>query len=107
MKKALIVIIRIIAIAVLLVSLGYLIYYISGDLRDRRISNDIDRLKEQGADVQTTEKLPEILDDYKSLYAENSDVIGWLRIAGTNIDNVFMYAPHEHEKYLHTDFYGN
>ena len=37
---------------------------------------------------------------------DNADTIGWLRIDGTNINNVVMFAPDTPGKYLHMDFYG-
>lgn len=94
-------IIRIVALIALIASLCVLAVYVIGDLRDAKSDADIDKLKD--SDV----KLPDILDDYAGLYAENSDTIGWLKIDGTEIDNVVMYAPDEIEKYLRHDFYGN
>lgn len=93
-------IIRIIAVIALIVSLCILAVYIIGDLRDAKSDADIDKLKDN--DV----KVPDILDDYAGLYAENSETIGWLKVDGTEIDNVVMYAPDEIDKYLHRDFYG-
>lgn len=96
-------IIRLIALIALVVSVGVLIFYAVDDMRSK---NTGDKLKElKGA--QATSALPDILPEYKALYAENSDTAGWLRIDGTGIDNVVMYAPDEIDKYLHTDFYGN
>lgn len=95
-------IIRLIALIALIVSAGVLIFYAVDDLRSK---NTDDKLKDlKGA--QATSALPDILPEYKALYAENPDTIGWLRIDGTGIDNVVMYAPDEIDKYLHTDFYG-
>ena len=74
--------------------------YIIGDLRDAKTEDDIKGLK--GNDV----KVPEVLDEYAGLYAENSDTIGWLKIDGMTIDYVVMQAPDEINKYLRHDFYG-
>lgn len=93
-------IIRIIAVIALIASLCVLAVYIIGDLRDAKSDADIDKLKDN--DV----KVPDILDDYAGLYAENNETIGWLKVDGTEIDNVVMYAPDEIDKYLHRDFYG-
>ena len=103
MKKAILITIRIIAIAVLVVSLTVLGIYFVGDLRDSKTADEINRIKNNG---KTSEALPDIMDDYAALYAENKDVIGWLKIDGTSIDYVVMQAPDEIEKYIHTDFYG-
>ena len=96
-------IIRLIALIALVVSVGVLIFYAVDDLRSKNTGDKLKDLK--GA--QATSALPDILPEYKALYAENPDTIGWLRIDGTGIDNVVMYAPDEIDKYLHTDFYGN
>ena len=93
-------IIRILAVIALIASLCVLAVYIIGDLRDAKSDADIDKLKDN--DV----KVPDILDDYAGLYAENNETIGWLKVDGTEIDNVVMYAPDEIDKYLHRDFYG-
>lgn len=96
-------IIRLIALIALVVSVGVLIFYAVDDMRSKGTGDKLKDLK--GA--QVTSALPDILPEYKALYAENPDTIGWLRIDGTGIDNVVMYAPDEIDKYLHTDFYGN
>ena len=48
---------------------------------------------------------PEIMEKYKSLYAENKDLIGWLSIPGTAIDYPVMQSE-DNEYYLHHNFYG-
>lgn len=93
-------IVRVISLIVLIASLCVLAVYIIGDLRDAKTEDDIKGLK--GNDV----KVPEVLDKYAGLYAENSDTIGWLKIDGMTIDYVVMQAPDEINKYLRHDFYG-
>ena len=93
-------IVRVISLIVLIASLCVLAVYIIGDLRDAKTEDDIKGLK--GNDV----KVPEVLDEYAGLYAENSDTIGWLKIDGMTIDYVVMQAPDEINKYLRPDFYG-
>lgn len=93
-------IVRVISLIVLIASLCVLAVYVIGDLRDAKTEDDIKGLK--GNDV----KVPEVLDEYASLYAENSDTIGWLKIDGMTIDYVVMQAPDEINKYLRHDFYG-
>jgi Uncharacterized protein conserved in bacteria len=44
---------------------------------------------------------------YQSMKAENSDMIGWIRIQGTNIDYPVMQSPDRVDYYLHRDFYKN
>lgn len=95
-------IVRIIALIVLIASLCVLAFYIIGDLSDAKTDDDIKDLKNKDTEV----RIPEVLDEYASLYAENKDTIGWLKIDGTEIDYVVMQAPDEINKYLRNDFYG-
>lgn len=92
--------IRIVSLVVFLACAALLAVYFIGDLRDDAASKNIDKLKEAEVTV------PDILDEYAGLYAENPDTIGWLKIDGTELDNVVMYVRHDNGKYLHTDFYG-
>lgn len=101
MKRTLIKIIRIIAWIVLIASLTMLSIYLIGDYRDSQAAKGI--LSLLGSDA---EPIPDVLYEYSALYAANPDTIGWLKIDGTRIDNVVMFAPNEYEKYIHTDFYG-
>lgn len=50
---------------------------------------------------------PEILEQYADLYAQNPDLIGWLKIPGTNIDYPVMQTKADPEYYLHRGFDGN
>lgn len=54
-----------------------------------------------------TEDTDEILDRYKELYEENSDLIGWLTIDDTVIDYPVMQTPDDEEYYLKRDFDKN
>ena len=40
------------------------------------------------------------------LIAANTDCIGWLSIDGTNISYPVMHTPHDPQKYLRRNFYG-
>ena len=46
----------------------------------------------------------EILPQYRELYEENSDMVGWLRIDGTDIDYPVMQTPGDNEYYLRRGF---
>lgn len=48
---------------------------------------------------------PVMLPQYQALYEENSDMIGWLSIEGTQINYPVMQCGDD-EYYLHHDFYG-
>ena len=44
--------------------------------------------------------------DLTSLFAQNSDCIGWLCIPDTQLNYPVMYTPENPEKYLRRNFYG-
>lgn len=48
---------------------------------------------------------PEIMEKFKSLYAQNNELIGWLSIPETTIDYPVMQNE-DNEYYLHHNFYG-
>ncbi len=54
-----------------------------------------------------TEEAVGILPEHEALYALNNDLVGWLRIEGTNIDYPVMQSPYEPDYYLYRDFYKN
>lgn len=70
----------------------------------------VDALAGQGtAESAAPEQQPplpeaEILPQYRELYAENSDMVGWLRIDGTDIDYPVMQTPGDNEYYLRRGF---
>ena len=45
-----------------------------------------------------------VLPQYRALYAENPDLIGWLRIDGTDIDLPVVQTPGDNEYYLRRGF---
>ena len=101
MKISLQKVIRIVSLIVFIACTAVLAVYIIGDIRDSESNKNVDKLK----DAEVT--VPDVLDEYAGLYAENPDTIGWLKIDGTELDNVVMFSRHDNEKYLYTDFYGN
>lgn len=61
----------------------------------------------QWEETQPTEETVGILPEYAELYALNSDLVGWLRIDGTNINYPVMQSPEDPNYYLYRDFYKN
>lgn len=49
---------------------------------------------------------PEMLDWMAELYAENPDIVGWIKIEGTKVDYPVMHTPDDPEKYLYLGFDG-
>jgi len=52
--------------------------------------------------VEESEMMPK----FKALYEQNSDLGGWIRIEGTDIDYPVMFTPEEPQKYLRMAFDG-
>ena len=83
--------VRIIALIALIISVGLLAFYAADDIRSKNTDDKLQDLK----GTQPTFTIPDVLPEYEALCAENPDTIGWLKIDGTGIDNVVMYAPDE------------
>lgn len=56
--------------------------------------------------TEPEETKPPMLENMAELYEENSDVIGWVRIADTKLDYPVMFTPEDEEKYIRTSFDG-
>ena len=67
--------------------------------------NDIEKPAEQ-TDAPIVLDKREMLPEMAELYAENPDIIGWVKIEGTNVDYPVMYTPDDEEKYLYRGFDG-
>ncbi|MEE0708822.1 MAG: class B sortase [Gemmiger sp.] len=52
------------------------------------------------------EQTNQVLPQYRALYEENSDLIGWLRMDGTDIDLPVVQTPGDNEYYLRRGFDG-
>ena len=60
---------------------------------------------EESTEPEETE--PQMLEHMAELYAQNPDIVGWIRIEGTQLDYPVMYTPDDEEKYIRADFEGN
>lgn len=49
----------------------------------------------------------QMLSEFAELYTINSDIIGWMRVDGTDINHPVMHRPENTDYYLHKDFYGD
>ena len=54
--------------------------------------------------VENPDAEEDISGRYDALYAENSDLFGWVTVDGTKIDYPVMYTPDDPEYYLHRSF---
>lgn len=50
---------------------------------------------------------PVMLENMAELYAQNPDIVGWVRIDDTKLDYPVMYTPDDEEKYIRANFEGN
>ncbi len=98
--------------------IGYFTVYTYMNYRTRSESENWARLKEEsGKKPQTDEKkfvlhrtekteTPDILPEYEILYNKNKKLIGWIKIADTNIDYPVMQTV-DNEYYLNHNFDQN
>ena len=98
MKKTVLIVIRVICIVGFLVCAGVLGWYWHNDRSDRAVAEALAAAHDAAS--------AEAMEQVRAVAADNADTIGWLRIDGTNINNVVMFAPDTPGKYLHMDFYG-
>ena len=62
---------------------------------------------ETTAPLSTEPTEPSMLPGYKELFELNNDVVGWIKIEGTELDYPVMQTPEEPNFYLYRDFDGN
>ena len=110
MRRKVLLVICVLSALVFLGSAGVLLHYWQQDRSDQKVRESLWILRPAdsapASDAPEAEATPDT-EAFAQLLALNPDTIGWLRIDGTTIDDVVMYAPQEKEKYLHRDFYGN
>lgn len=56
--------------------------------------------------TEPPETEPVMLANMAELYEQNQDVIGWIRIDGTPLDNAVAFVPEDPERYLRKDLNG-
>ncbi len=114
-------IVMVVCSLVAVVCLGYFAYYYSMSYRSQQAFSDLAELKEkdgsaipdqivtiQGEDDEE-EIVLTVLDEYKTLFNKNKSLIGWIKIADTNGEGVFIDYPvmqsQDAEYYLTHNFY--
>jgi len=105
-------------VCVALVCFGYLGHYYYEAYRSDAAYNELAALKgqekgEKESDTaqsitinyvdETEIPVPDVLEEYKNLYNKNKGLIGWIKIADTNIDYPVMQAA-DNEYYLRRNF---
>lgn len=96
-------IVFVIALMVFVGAAGVIIdHYVTG-WRAEKALNDLEKYKvEQVADLETEKGT--VIGEYVELYKKNPDIIGWIKIEGTNINYPVMHTPGDPEYYLRRDF---
>jgi sortase B len=112
-KRRVLIILIIVCAAVFAVSAYMLIQYYWGSHQAessfealRLPDDDDDVIGDSGGGVRTgsLSKYDKRQAHYRELDERNKDLVGWLRIFGTNVDYPVMQTPGERDYYLHRDF---
>ena len=117
-------VIIIVASIILVISLGYLAYYLIQEKRAEDLNNDLANRHTDTVMITQETTVPETttvsettteattvldplveLDSMKSFIADNPDTAGWITVGGTSIDNVVVQNDNN-DYYLNHDFYG-
>ena len=111
-KKTIKLILLILLVCIMVAALAVLIYFRRPVTAQQNAvnsnvlsGNDIEKPAEQ-TDAPIVLDKREMLPEMAELYAENPDIIGWVKIEGTNVDYPVMYTPDDEEKYLYRGFDG-
>lgn len=83
MKKTVLIVIRVVCIVGFLVCVGVLGWYWHSDRSDRAVAEALAAAHDAAS--------AEAMEQVRAVAADNADTIGWLRIDGTNINNVVMF----------------
>lgn len=60
--------------------------------------------EESVSEISETEENEKILPKFREFYNENEDIVGWIKLEGTEIDYPVMQSD-DNDYYLHKDFY--
>lgn len=80
---------------------GWLLESHSQQAAYRGLSAGVEAARQEGSGETGSGILPE----YRELYLQNPDLVGWVRIPGTAIDYPVVHSPHSLGYYLTHDFY--
>ena len=116
MKKTVIKILIVVFALCFCVSAFFLVRYYVNSKAQSQVYEDLSQMMQTG-EAETEESQytlvtdpqgnqMQILRQFAALYAENPDVIGWMRIEGTALDYPVMYKPEKKDYYLRKNFYG-
>ena len=81
--------------------------FVSKWLDDEKLAKQqiyLDQMKEDIPDISKPTEEIVMMSEYKILYEENDDLIGWLKIENTVIDYPVMQTPEDENYYLYRGF---
>ncbi len=79
-------------------------YYVNSTKEQAIFDDLLEKVENAESDETFSEDLNSMLAQYESLYNENSDFFGWLKIDDTVINYPVMHTPQDEEFYLHRSF---
>lgn len=89
-----------------LTSIAFLLMYAAQSKQQAHLYSNLAAVREQDTQQETASE-PEKQASYQNLYWENTDMVGWIQIEGTNIDYPVMQTPADPTYYLKHDFEKN
>ena len=90
-------------VAVFLASAAGIARYAADSCTQSRMYRQLAALTEDFPDDATSTR-NNLLPQYQALYAQNSDLAGWIQIDGTNINYPVMQSKHDPDFYLKHNF---
>lgn len=69
-------------------------------MQEEKIIDEVREKKKEKQSKKETTAERKILGEYQSLYEENNDLYGWIKIKGTTIDYPVMYTPENPNFYI-------
>lgn len=110
MKKIILNVLLVIFIAIFVGCAVYLFRYYRSASQTKSELSELQQLKEESeTEPDDGEKLvtktgKKVLKCYKKLYHKNDDIVGWIKVKGTQIDYPVMQTKSDPEYYLHRGF---
>ena len=86
-----------------LTSIAFLLMYAAQSKQQAHLYSDLAAVRKQDTQQETASE-PEKQASYQNLYWENTDMVGWLSIAGTTLNYPVMQTPNEPNYYLKRNF---
>ena len=106
MKKIIKILFFILLIGILLISSYFIYMNLKEDKKQEDIYKEILEIAENKEEIEKDNlQIKQLEINIEELYQINSDIIGWLKIDGTNINYPVMQTKDNPEYYLRKDFY--